>query len=279
MHSPYFYQNQVLNLEFLLTHSDLSKCNHWNKYKTATRSHSGHPQLTLISTHCILSTGLICMNQSILSTTYEVGSTGAPFLQVSTSSSISKRQSQDVYLGFVLGGPALALLSHARHYLRTPPSAWERPGSWPHQPSPGTPAMRKPPPPRLQLRWACRISTPPPRQCPRGSAPLPVSARSASRTNRRIGKDIRAHHVVVLQAGRSFLSAAGRYALLLHRNPYRVPEPCSHQALHFLRLSGREKACSPLLWQKLQDGVYAKKEGSNLTPRLSASSINTTSWY
>lgn len=147
MHSPYFYQNQVLNLEFLLTHSDLSKCNHWNKYKTATRSHSGHPQLTLISTHCILSTGLICMNQSILSTTYEVGSTGAPFLQVSTSSSISKGQSQDVYLGFVLGGPALALLSHAQHYLRTPPSAWERPGSWPHQPSPGTPAMRKPPRP------------------------------------------------------------------------------------------------------------------------------------
>lgn len=76
----------------------------------------------------------------------------------------------------------------------------------------------------------------------------------------------RAHHVVVLQAGGGLLGAAGGQALLLHGDADRVPEAGSHQVLHFLRLSGREKAGSPLLWQKLQDGVYAKKEGSTLTP-------------
>lgn len=62
---------------------------------------------------------------------YEVGSTGALFLQVHASSLISKRQSQDVHPGFVLGGPAPTLApSDAQHYLQTPPSGWERPGSW-----------------------------------------------------------------------------------------------------------------------------------------------------
>lgn len=79
-----------------------------------------------------------------------------------------------------------------------------------------------------------------------------------------------AHHVVVLQAGGGLLRAAGRHTLLLHRDAHRVPEACSHQVLHFLCLSGREEARSPLLWQKLQDGVYAKKRGLILTPHLPA---------
>lgn len=77
-----------------------------------------------------------------------------------------------------------------------------------------------------------------------------------------------AYHVVVLQAGRGFLGAAGCHALLLHRDAHGVPQACSHQVLHFLCLSGREKARSPLLWQKLQDSIYAKKRRAHLNPLL-----------
>lgn len=77
-----------------------------------------------------------------------------------------------------------------------------------------------------------------------------------------------AHHVVVLQAGRGLLGAAGRHALLLHRDAHGVPQAGSHQVLHLLGLSGREKARSPLLRQKLQDGVYAKNRRAHLNPLL-----------